>query len=431
MRINKYCAILFLLLMLELNCFGFVDKYGLYILGVGYFDIVFFIKILVIGLSIILNIQVFQRRKILLDILPIGAIVISITSAVAGNLSSGQPIFSGLWAQREWLSSILLYYPIRIWLEKGKLNYKKIIETLFFASSIYLVICIVQYILIDYVKFLSVSTSSERYGDVRLVFNTILPIVTSAFCLATLLSEGSGKKEKRICVVIIACTIILAAFVTKGRMRTLSFIAGMAICALIRRGSIKKKAFSIGVIVLGCFFLMSSPIGQDILDVLWGSGTGLSADTLTIRDAESVYYLSKIFESLNSFVFGCGYPNSSWAPAVALSTPTVGNWTYYTTDIGIIGDFYYYGIVGLIWFIAIYLMMLYQGIQIYKKTRNTAFIQIVIVDLIGAMTLVPLLFSTTLVMPLLVALMESLRLDNQTNYNYSYNSLAVERSQKA
>ena len=176
---------------------------------------------------------------------------------------------------------------------------------------------------------------------------------------------------------------------------------------------------------------MSSPIGQDILDVLWGSGTGLSADTLTIRDAESVYYLSKIFESLNSFVFGCGYPNSSWAPAVALSTPTVGNWTYYTTDIGIIGDFYYYGIVGLIWFIAIYLMMLYQGIQIYKKTRNTAFIQIVIVDLIGAMTLVPLLFSTTLVMPLLVALMESLRLDNQTNYNYSYNSLAVERSQKA
>lgn len=106
MKINKYCAILFFLLMLELNCFGFVDKYGLYILGVGYFDIVFFIKILVIGLSIILNIQVFQRRKILLDMLPIGAIVISTTSAVAGNLSSNQPIFSGLWAQREWLSSI-------------------------------------------------------------------------------------------------------------------------------------------------------------------------------------------------------------------------------------------------------------------------------------------------------------------------------------
>lgn len=431
MKINKYCAILFLLLVLELNCFGFIDKYDLYILGVGYFDIVFFIKVLVIGSSIILNTQVFRRRKILLDILPIGAIAIALTSAVGGNLSSGQPIFAGLWAQREWLSSILLYYPIRIWLEKGKLNYKKIIETLFFASSIYLIICIVQYILIDYVKFLSVSTSSERYGDVRLVFNTILPIVTSAFCLAMLLSEGSGKKEKRNCVVIIACTIILAAFVTKGRMRTLSFIAGMAICALVRRGSIKKKAFSIGVIVLGCVFLMSSLIGQDILDVLWGSGTGLSADTLTIRDAESVYYLSKIFESLNSFVFGCGYPNSSWAPAVALSTPTVGNWTYYTTDIGIIGDFYYYGIVGVIWFIAIYLMMLYQGIQIYKKTRNTAFIQIVIVDLIGAMTLVPLLFSSTLVMPLLVALMESLRLDNQNNYNYSYNSLAVERSQKA
>lgn len=426
MRINKYCAILFLLLMLELNCFGFVDKYGLYILGVGYFDIVFFIKILVIGLSIILNIQVFQRRKILLDILPIGAIVISITSAVAGNLSSGQPIFSGLWAQREWLSSILLYYPIRIWLEKGKLNYKKIIGTLFFASSVYLTICIVQYVLIDYVRFLSVSTSSERYGDVRLVFNTLMPIVTSAFCLATLLSEESNRRQKRISVIIIACTIILAAFVTKGRMRTLSFIAGIAICALVRHGSIKKKVISIGVIVIGCYFLMSSPIGQDVLDVLWGSGTGLSADTLSIRDAERTYYLSMIFESFKSFVLGYGYPNSSWSPAVSLSTPIVGNWTYYTTDIGIIGDFYYYGILGIIWFIAIYLMMLYKGIQIYKKTSNTAFIQIVIVDLIGAMTLVPLLFSSTLIMPLIFALMEFLYVGGHANDGY--NLFTIERS---
>lgn len=278
------------------------------------------------------------------------------------------------------------------------------------------------------IRFLSVSTSSERYGDVRLVFNTLIPIVTSAFCLATLLSEGSNRRQKRISVIIIACTIILAAFVTKGRMRTLSYIAGMAICALVRHGSIKKKVFSIGVIVIGCYFLMVSPIGQDILDVLWGSGTGLSADTLSIRDAERAYYLSKIFESFKSFVLGYGYPNSSRSQTVLLSTPTVGNWTYYTTDIGIIGDFYYYGILGIIWFIAIYLMMLYKGIQIYKKTRNTAFIQIVIVDLIGAMTLVPLLFSSTLIMPLTFALMEFLYAGSQANY--CYNPFTIERSQK-
>lgn len=413
--------------MLELNCFGFVNKYGLYILGVGYYDIVFFVKIGIAGLSIIQNLQVFQSKRILLDILPIGAIILSITSAVAGNLISGQPFFSGLWAQREWLSSILLYYPVRIWLEKGKLNYKKVIETLFVTSAVYLIICILQYILIDYVTFLSVSKSSERYGDVRLVFNTLMPIITSAFCLTKLLSEDDDKKQRKTCILIVAGTIILTALVTKGRMRTLSFIAGMAICALVSRSSIKKKILSISVIGIGLYFLISSPIGRDVLDVVFGSGTGLSADTLSIRDAERTYYISKIFGSFSSFILGCGYPNSSWPAAVRLSTPTVGNWTYYTTDIGIIGDFYYYGIIGILWLISVYAIMLFKGQKIYKKTRNIAFIQIVIVDLIGAMTLVPLLFSSTLIMPLVFALMEFLYSHYCCNRSYNQSWEGVEK----
>ena len=404
--------------MLELNCFGFVDKYGQFVLGVGFYDIVFFVKISVVILSIIWNSKIFQSKKIILDILPIGAVILSVTSSIGANLVSGQPLFLGLWAQREWMSSILLYYPIRIWLEKGKLNYKKIVSTLYAVSAVYLSICILQYILIDHVKFLAVSTSNERYGDVRLVFNTFIPIIASAFCLDQILSCGHGaRKQKEVCTWIIAGTIVLTALVTKGRMRTLSFIAGMAICVLMRRGSIKQKIFSVIIVFVGCYFLLSSPIGKDVLDVVWGSGTGLSADTLSIRDAERTYYLSKIFSSFSSLILGCGYPNSSWSAAVALSTPTVGNWTYYTTDIGIIGDFYYYGIIGIMWFAAVYLLMFIKGQRIYRKTSNTAFIQIVIVDMVGAITLVPLLFSSTLVMPLIFSLVEYIYTNTYCNCN--------------
>lgn len=420
-RINKCCALLFVLLMLELDCFGFVDKYGLFVLGVGFYDIVFLTKIVVVVLSIIWNSKIFRSKKISLNILPVGAVILSITSSIGANLVSGQPLVFGLGAQREWLSSILLYYPIRIWLEKGKLNYKKIVSTLYAVCVVYLTICIFQYILIDHVKFLAVAASDERYGDVRLVFNPIIPIIASAFCLDQILSCDHGaRKQKEVCIWIIIGTIVLITLVTKGRMRTFSFITGMAICALMRRGPIDKKIYSIIIIGVGCCFLLSSPMGQDVLDLIFGSGTGLSADTLSIREAEKTYYLSKIFGSFSSFILGCGYPNSSWSAAVELSTPTVGNWTYYTTDIGVVGDFYYYGIIGIMWFLAVYSFLFIKGQRIYKRTSNTAFIQIVIVDIIGAITLVPLLFSSTLIIPLIFSLVEIMY--TNTYYNYSCNS---------
>lgn len=405
-RINKYCGILFIILMLELDCFGFINRYNVYLMGVSYSDCVFIIKLSVILISILQNQRIFQKRRIIFNILPLGALFLVITSAFAGNVTWKQPIILGILAQREWISCILMYYPLKIWIEKRKLNFEKIFKTILFVGSLYLAICIIQYLFVNHIIFLNITSINERYGDARLRFNPVLPIVCSAFCLDGIFSNNTPIKRKVYYEIFILATLFFVTTVTKGRMRTLSLLLGLIFCLLIKKIDKRKKFFSIGLIVLGVLVLSTSQMGQDIIDIFWGSGAGIDADTLSIRDAESSYYLNLISESIERIFLGCGYPSVSWQIAVSMSSPTIGSWSYYTTDIGIIGNIFHYGILGLLWLLCIYMKIVFKGNKIYRGTGQTVFLQIVIVDLISCVTLIPLLFSSSIIFTLIFIMME-------------------------
>ena len=404
-KVNKYCILLFLLIFFELDCFYLINRYAVYIVGISYYDMFCVAKLLIIFCTICKYSDTFRLKKTILNIFPIGALVITCTSAVAANIITGQGIIEGIIAQRDWLSWMLMYYPISIWLRKGKLDGKKILTTLCVAAIVYLSLCMVQYLIAGKVIFLH-TDANERYGSVRLRFSSLLPLILSGFMLDNIVLDLNRKSKKYSFVILIA-TFVFITVVTKGRMRTLAFCAGIVICLLLRRTSITKKFISILCVILLVVFLASTQIGKDTLDIFFGSGTGTGADTLSIRTVERLYYFKHLTQSPFSFLFGCGYPASTYYIAQYMSTPTIGTWTYYTTDVGILGSMYYYGILGCSWFVIIYLYTLKKGIIIYKHTGKTGFAQGIIVDLIGCTTLVPLIFNSSILMPLLVAWVES------------------------
>lgn len=408
MAINKYCATLFILFALELNCFGFVDKYNTFILGIGFYDLIFLLRIFIVFITILLNPGIFQNRKICLNILPIGAVILLLTGTIAAYLSVGQPFIYGLASQREWISCILMYYPLRIWIQKGKLNFNKIVKTLLVASSIYIVICIIQYLLVDSVIFMSFSSLNERYGTARLSLDTLFPIIISAFCVDGVISNNTTKSKKVYFGLVLAGALFVVAVITKGRMATVSLAAGIIICLLIRRENIKIKIVCIALVGVALIVLFTSQIGQDVLDILFGSSTGISADTMTIREVEREYYLELLSDSFSRILIGWGYPSASWEPAVMVGTPTFGDWTYYPTDIGVIGHLFNYGILGIIWCFIIYIKFFINSFKIYKFTGRTSFLQIIIVNLISSVTLYLILFTNTIIFVLMYALLENM-----------------------
>ena len=401
-KVNRYCIFLFILIFLELDCFYLIDRYTTYIFGLNYIDWLVVIRLTTVIFTI-LSVQTKITKKLLLKFLPIGVIILTITSAVAGNISYGQSFLNGIIAQREWLSCSLMFYPIFIWLKNKKFTIRQLIEMLLVISMLYISVCVLQYFLINKIVFLHTSVN-QRYGGTRLRFSSFYPAIVVGFII-----DGLFDKNYRIDtfknIFVLVGYLFLLAVITKGRMVTLAAIGGIGICMLLRRSSVTQKTFAIIVLLATIVFLANSQIGRDALDVVFGSGTGTSADTISIRNLEQAYYIKKVTQNPITVVLGCGYPSTD-AIAQSISSPTIGYWTYYTTDVGIVGNFFCYGLLGIIWFAILYIALLIKGYKIYKKSVRTCYLEFFIGDVLGCVSLWPLCYNFTIAFPIFFAMLE-------------------------
>lgn len=400
-RSKLYYAIIFFYCFADLSFFYFIDTVKFSLFGISYTDILFVLNVFLFVYEFILN----QKGVLKLNFsiyLIIISICLACTSAYAGYLTYGQAFFSGLVAQRLWVSSILVIYPIYNWLNGEKITKEGLIKIISAIVVFYMMVMIAQYLLYDKVVFTHVA-QNERYGETRLYFDISYLVFISGFAIEAILERKKKIKPIIYVLVILACI----TFITKGRMATLSLCIG-AMCSMLikKNGSIKKKLGMICLVAVCLLIFINTNMGKDIFNTV--SGTTSENNTLAIRDDGRVYYLSMISSSASSCLIGCGSANIHNKTAMKISSPywkTYGTARFYLTDQGIIYGLYNYGILGISVYLILMVWSFKSAWRLYKREGRTAYLQYLIVQLISCVTLVPDYFESSFLFPMYLILL--------------------------
>ena len=196
MRIKKpkiQYIILFFLMILDLEFLNLVDTARFNILGIYYSDIVFIFCILIFIAELFCSgfrIKIDASLAVIFSFL-----MIACFSAKSAQLSYNQSFLAGIAAQREWLSWVLLIYPIYSWIKNKKITVDGIQKCMRYVCRGYAMICILQFFLYNFVNFTYVMTNS-RYGNVRLYFNTAYFSIMICIIIDELFNKNLTRKQR-------------------------------------------------------------------------------------------------------------------------------------------------------------------------------------------------------------------------------------------
>jgi hypothetical protein len=398
MKIKKpsiYYIILFFLMILDLEFLNLVDIARFNIFGLYYSDIIFIICILVVVAELIrCGLRINKNASL---VIVFSFLTIACFSAKSAQLSYNQSFLAGIAAQREWLSWIVIIIPIFRWLKQKKITREGIQTCIRYVSRCYVLICIVQYFLYNYVTFTYVMTNS-RYGSVRLYFNTAYFSFAICIILDELFNKKITRRQKTLDLIEIVAYFFVVAFITKGRMGTIALVASMAISFSLRKNiSLGKKISIIICVIIGVVIFTYTTMGQDVLNTI--TGVSSKTDTLSVRDAAKAYYIGKTMSSSRTLFFGYGVPNIHSKAAMAITNPLwkdMGDARFYLSDVGIVGIFFNYGVFGILLLIGLTIFMLIKFFSIYRKQGKTQYLQYLILDIITWASLTPTLFNTSI-----------------------------------
>lgn len=391
-KTSVYYVVLFWAIVLDLGFFDFIDTAEFRFLGLSYTNIVF-IFCFCVFLFEIFRTRGRMPKEVIVIIL---FIVIAGLSACSAYFSYGQSIVSGLAAQREWLSWLILLFPLYNWLKYEKITVKGISVCVRWACRCYAVICLAQYFLSDYIIFTNVRMET-RYDDIRLLFNTAY----FSYVIFMIIDEIFDKKvssKKKICNVLeILIYFWIIIEITKGRMAILALVGITVIFISLRRnvGTRRKTVLIAGVIIAVLLFAYTE-IGRDIINTLMEQSVG--EDTLSVRSDAKDYYISKTVASFFTAVIGYGVPNIHNSTAMEITNPlwnNSGDARFYLSDVGITGIFFQYGLLGVFLLIGVTLVAAVMAVSIYKSHNKAAYLQFIVFDAITWFSLVPTIFTTS------------------------------------
>lgn len=391
-----YLAI-FLVLVLEHNCFYLISK-NMSIFGFGISDLCALFETMLFLFAVISSGGRFPKSNY--NWLIATALILVASSAIAGFFTYGQSILSGINVQRNRIASLLFFFPLLLWYRRKKITAKGILKTLGIFIFVYLCICILQYFLSGVVTF--VYTGAEgtmRYGSARYWFSGMFLVLFSAFCVDALF-ENRKKKLKPILVVAVALFFFFS--ITKTRMSSIAFTGAVAISLILHRGSTKMKVAGIVAIIIGLFILSSTNMGNDLLDMLMG-GASSQGDTVTVRQIGREYYVGQTCANPIRFLFGNGYASGNNSVARSMTYPSLFSSAYgynvdlYPQDNGVVGMFYYYGFIGIVWWIIALGFSFVKGMKIYKSNGKFSFIFMLIFDVTACLTSFPFMLGSTTV----------------------------------
>lgn len=352
LKIKKISIIIFLILFLADNCLYLVSanmqayaKELCWILCLGLF-----------AFQIVMTKRnIFDKHKFFFGGVVLFLFVLALTSTLEAMRLHGQSFIQGILPQRFIIGAFCLYFVLENRMNRDN-TFAATIERIYcFLAYSELFLYITQYLLINNILFLSAEVST-RLGGVRLNLGAMaVPYLT--FTYADRVFCEKNFKMKNIAVLVLCLFYSLGIGKTRIALVAymFSFIAGL----LITKGT-NKKILSFILVGMFAIYMVQTDIFAYLIDGL--NGLDLSSQT---RVLGREYYISKIIQHP---LLGAGYINTNNANAVAyagINSLKIGIIAW--VDLGIYGLTFFFGILGLIWFLWLYGRLTYTSFKIGKR----------------------------------------------------------------
>lgn len=360
MKVKKSEIVLWIILFLSASFFYIIDEDAAFF-GISYGDIALVILLIWSLYWIWAGFRTTSKPKFYSLPWFISCWLLVLTSAYQGAKLYGQSFVVGIRAQRAILIYSLLYFSVRIYCRKKKINSNVFRSILYKTSVVQLVLYTTQYFLAGRMHFLHVTIAYQARG-LRIYY---LPVMLDLLFILALDNLVKQKGNKKITAIVIAGLVLFETMVVqKFRMTSLGLMIIALIFFLLIRGQGNRKTVYIltGAIALG--ILLNTDFVQGIIDAISG-GKDINVN---IRAQGRIYYLSYLFRYP---LLAGGYPHSSSAAAVQAS----GRLQHMQlVDNGLFGLLFMYGGLGALWFISFWAKQVKYGWELRRKTNELVFL---------------------------------------------------------
>ncbi len=288
-------------------------------------------------------------------------LLLQLISALTAFCHFEQPVAYGIRAMRNIMVCFLLYFPVTRVLQLGILKRRQLVNILFFVGTLELLLYTAQFLLAGVTQIIHVDTDELRFGSARLRVPYLLPMMLGLMCYDQVLRNKAGSAlQAGKNLLFLAWSVFLLAGICKHRAPALILICTLILGYVLWRRAVSTKIL-IGslILIIGIASFFNSSLILSVLDAL-SSG---SENTLLIRSQGQQYYLEQLRQS---WLFGFGYPNADWNPATEASGVL---YLYFLADNGVLGFFYIYGLVGMIWLGQLFIRLIKGSWNLYRTSN--------------------------------------------------------------
>lgn len=286
--------------------------------------------------------QLFNKQKYQFGRIILFTVIMGIYSTLQSYYLHGQSLIQGILPQRFMIGGFFLYFILMKYINEKKYGMKNIEKIFLTIGYCELILYISQYFLINKIQFLQINYTM-RLGEIRMNLGAIgVPYV-----IFYSLNQLFGEKKSWKSIVSIAMGIFYVVVIAKTRIALLAYIISIIGGFMMWKKGGKKKIVIFFLLLTLIVVLTQTELFSYLTDGL--KGIDLSTQT---RQLGRAYYLKKI---LSHPILGSGYINtnnvaaSRYAGIYSISTGIIA-WV----DLGVYGLTFFFGIVGLVWFLVLY-----------------------------------------------------------------------------
>lgn len=376
LRVKNRILVFFILFVMSDHCFWLLNTDNQKKLFEVCWVVFFVMFILVFAKTKFKDIIVTEKYMFSKEILFM--LVMALYSALQSMIIHGQSFAQGIFPQRFVVFTFLFYFVITNYLNKKRGALESLRKMFLLVGYLELFFYLAQYFLFGIVQFLQLK-ATIRMGELRLNFAAV------AIHFVVFDSINNMFQKKKIVpkdIILVVLGLFYFFQVAKIRLYVIAYIIAIIGAFILWKKAGKKKIVGFFVIVLVIAIITQTKFFSFVLEGL--NNEDVSSKT---RSYGREYYVSKIIEHP---ILGCGYINTDNKKAIEYSglyrlykssDRDVINSTIGWVDLGVFGLTFFFGLVGLIWFIVLYFRMTYKAYQI-SKSGNMLYIMYMIFSII-------------------------------------------------
>lgn len=370
------------------------------------------IKLIVVLLFIIycylITANVEKKQSNLLGKIILFIPILIIASAIASYNSYGQDIWLGIRPQRTQLIWWFSYYGIYRLIIYNKITKKNIEKIIYYVGILEILTYSVFWILKGNIPFIHIPYD-YRYSNIRLRADTMIILIW--FIIATNKVLIGEKTKKNIIYVLII--LIFEVCCVQTRLIMVAMSISMLLIFILWKKSIAIKICCIPVFIIACLAFLQTNMGKDLWRNLILNDTDANVE---VRESGKEFYLEELKKSP---IIGRGYVNTQYEVANQKAGINDG---YYVVDNGIIGYLWYYGILGGIWILCVFIKILKLSIHNYTNRKEYTGIILCVMILILLPNIVCWWWNESFIfgMMMLISCMEKDNLERKREENEKY-----------